>query len=171
MATFAALLRAVNVGGTGKLPMSELRALCEACGFADVATYIQSGNVVFRTRLSAARAKQALESRLGQAMGAEHRVLVRTARELRALLDDNPFPDAPPARVLALFLDRAPSARELEVVVIPGREQLAVCGKELVIHFPDGMGKSKLRHPFQKTGTGRNLNTVRKLVEMLEAMD
>ena len=170
MATFAALLRAVNVGGTGKLPMSELRALCEACGFTEVATYIQSGNVVFRTRLSAARAKKELEARLRQAMGAEHGAMIRRAGELRSLLDDNPFPDAPPARVLVLFLDRAPAVLDLEQVVSPGREQLAIRGRELVIHYPDGMGKSKLRHPFQKTGTGRNLNTVRKLVEMLEAM-
>ena len=76
MPTHIALLRAINVGGTGKLPMTELRALCEELGFANVRTYIQSGNVVFESRLSQARAKAALEAALEARMGRGHAALL-----------------------------------------------------------------------------------------------
>lgn len=170
MKTYAALLRAINVGGTGKLPMTELRQLCEGCGLSDVKTYIQSGNVVFRSRLSAAGVKRALEHALAVKMGKPVGVMIRTGAELEAALGDNPFPTAPPARVLVLFLDRAPAADSLEKVVVPGREELALRGRELFISFPDGMGASKLKIPFQNVGTGRNLNTVTQLAALARAL-
>lgn len=161
-----ALLRAINVGGTGKLPMAELRALCEALGFTNVRTYIQSGNVVFDSRLSAARAKRALEDALEQRLGKRHAALLRTADELAAIEARNPFPDADPKRVLVVFVDEPPPRAALTGVKIPGREQLHLDGRELFIHFPDGMGTSKLKVPLANEGTGRNLNTVRALLEL-----
>ena len=170
MQAYVALLRAINVGGTGKLAMADLRALCDRCGFRNVATYIQSGNVVFESKLSAARVKQKLEQALAQKMGKPVGVLIRTAEELLAVVDKNPFPEAAPNRVLILFLDVPPPPDAVRDTPIPGREQLALHGRELFIHYPDGMGKSKLKVPLQKTGTGRNLNTARKLVSMLQAI-
>src|SRR5579872_2852002 len=108
MASFVALLRAVNVGGTGKLPMSELKQICEELGFAGVRTYIASGNVVFESRKSEAAVKAALEERLAARAGKPVGVLVRTAAEMARVLADNPFPKAAPNRTMAVFLDRAP---------------------------------------------------------------
>jgi uncharacterized protein (DUF1697 family) len=78
----------------------------------------------------------------------------------------NPFPEAEPNRLMIIFLDDAPPRSAIADVKVPGRERLHLDGRELFIHFPDGMGSSKLRVPFAAVGTGRNLNTVRKLIEM-----
>lgn len=166
MATCVALLRAVNVGGTGKLPMTELRAMAEALGFSAVRTYIASGNLVFGTRLAASTAKARLEAALHERFGKPCRVLIRSADELAAAIAANPFPEAAPNRLLVLFLDAPPDGRVLATWPVPGRERLALHGRELFVHFPDGMGPSKLRIPFADIGTGRNLNTVRTLLAM-----
>src|SRR6516225_11969420 len=99
MGSFVALLRAVNVGGTGKLPMSELKAMCEELGFAAVRTYIASGNVVFGSRKSEAAIKSALEKRLQLYAGAPVGVLVRSAAEMVQVHSENPFPKAAPNRI------------------------------------------------------------------------
>src|SRR3954465_5696419 len=116
MTTFVALLRSVNVGGTGRLPMSDLKEICEVLGFAAVRTYIASGNVVFTSRKSEAAVKAGLEKRLESYAGKPVGVLVRTAAEMGELLADNPFPDTAPNRTVAVFLDRAPPADRLAVV-------------------------------------------------------
>lgn len=166
MHTLVALLRAVNVGGTGKLPMAELRALCERAGFTGVRTYIQSGNVVLRSRIGPEKARAVLERGVGVALGKPAQVMIRTADELEAVMERNPFPDAAPGQLLVVFLHDAPPAGTIAGWRIPGRERLELLGRELFIHFPDGMGRSKLKIPFADVGTGRNLNTVRTLVAM-----
>jgi uncharacterized protein (DUF1697 family) len=166
VAVWAALLRAVNVGGTGKLAMSRLREICEELGFADPVTYIQSGNVVFRTGGGEAAVQRGLERALAGELGKPVGVHLRTAGELAAVLERNPFRDAPPSKVLVLFLDAAPAKGSLDDLVIPGREEVRLAGREVFVHFPDGMGRSKLKLPFAKTATGRNLNTVAKLLEL-----
>ena len=108
MITYIALLRAVNVGGTGKLPMTDLKAMCEDAGFTDVRTYIASGNVVFRSKASAAKVKSALETRLAAHAGKPVGVVVRTHAELAAVLKANPFPKAAQNRAVAIFLDAPP---------------------------------------------------------------
>ncbi|HEY0064369.1 MAG TPA: DUF1697 domain-containing protein, partial [Telluria sp.] len=105
MTTYIALLRAVNVGGTGKLPMSELTAICEQAGFAAVKTYIASGNVVFDSGKTAAQVKATLEKAMLAYAGKPVGVMVRSAAELAKVLADNPFPDAAPNRTVAVFLD------------------------------------------------------------------
>ena len=166
---YVALLRAVNVGGTGKLAMTELRALCESIGFAEPRTYIQSGNVVFDSTLPEAKVKATLEKALAKKMGKPTAAIVRTAKELAATLQHNPFPDAATNRVIVVFLDEAPAKTALRDVKIPANEELQLRGRELFIHYPDGQGRSKLKVPFAKDGTGRNLNTVAKLLEMARA--
>jgi uncharacterized protein (DUF1697 family) len=168
MTTLIALLRAINVGGTGKLPMADLRALCSGLGFTDPRTYIQSGNVVMGSKMGAATAKARLEKAVSERLGKPFRVLVRTASELAAVVAANPFPEAEPHRLLIMFLDDAPAKGALRDVKVPAKERLEVVGRELFIHFPDGMGKSKLKIPFGDIGTGRNLNTVRALLEMAQ---
>jgi uncharacterized protein (DUF1697 family) len=166
MPTYIALLRAVNVGGTGKLPMPELRAMCEAIGFTNVRTYIASGNVVFESRLAAASVKKQLEQRLEDYAGKPVGVLLRNAKEMAAVLADNPFADAPPERTVALFLDAAPPADALDTLSGQGTEQLALGKREIYVFYPDGIGRSKLKIAAGKNGTARNMNTVATLAKM-----
>jgi uncharacterized protein (DUF1697 family) len=171
MAVFVALLRAVNVGGTGKLPMSDLRELCEEAGFKRAATYIQSGNVVFESKLSETKVKAKLEQALTVKLGKPAAAMIRNRAELEAIIERNPFPKAAPNQLLVLFFDEPAGDDALDGVVIPGREKLKLIGHELFIHYPEGMGKSKLKTPFAKVGTGRNLNTVVKLEAMARALE
>ena len=170
MPAYAGLLRAINVGGTGKLPMSELRELCLGCKFSDVATYIQSGNVVFKSPRSDAGVKKRLEAALAEHLGRPYGVLIREAPELASLLSDLPFPNATPGRVHVLFLDEPPPKASWFGVVGPDGEELRASGRHLIIHYPDGIGRSKLKLPFAKNATMRNLNTTRKVLAMLEAL-
>jgi len=163
---FVALLRAVNVGGTGKLPMSDLKAICEELGFGAVSTYIASGNVVFTSRKSEAAVKGALEKRLEAYAGKPLGVLVRTATEMAQVLSDNPFPKAAPNRTVAVFLDRAPPADTLAGVRGQRNEQIQLGRREIYIHYGDGMAKSKLVIAAAKTGTARNMNTIATLARM-----
>ena len=94
MTAFIALLRAVNVGGTGTLPMSTLKAMCEAAGFAKVRTWIASGNVVFASDLAEEEVKGRIEAALAAYAGRPVGVMVRTAAEMAAVLAANPFPEA-----------------------------------------------------------------------------
>lgn len=166
MQTYIALLRAVNVGGTGKLPMVELKAFCEELGFARVRTYIASGNVVFESAKSETAIKAALEQRLEQYAGKPVGVLVRTAAEMAAVAKANPFPQAAPNRVVAIFLDAAPTSDALQNLRHQKDEQLALGTREIYVHYGEGMADSKLVIPAAKTGTARNLNTVAKLAAM-----
>ena len=166
MASLIALLRAVNVGGTGKLPMSELTAMCEELGFSDVRTYIASGNVVFASRKSEAAVKAALEKRLETYAGKPVGVLVRTADEMARVLAENPFPKLAPNRTMAVFLDRAPPADTLATVRGQKDEKIKLGRREIYVHYGEGMGQSKLVIPAAKLGTARNMNTVVVLAKM-----
>jgi uncharacterized protein (DUF1697 family) len=165
MQTYVAFLRAVNVGGTGKLPMTELRAMAEAIGFANVRTYIASGNLVFASALSEAKAKTALERRLAQYAGKPVGVLVRTGGELAAVLRANPFTTAAASRTVAIFLDAPPPADTLAHVSGIGTEEISLGKREIYVHYPNGMARSKLRIPAAKAGTARNMNTIATLAE------
>jgi uncharacterized protein (DUF1697 family) len=165
MTTYVALLRAVNVGGTGKLPMTELRKLCEDAGFTRVRTYIASGNVVFDSTLAKRAVQQALERSLEAYAGKPVGVLIRTGKEMAAILAANPFSDEAPNRTVAIFLDAAPPADTLEHITGRHHEQVALGKHEIYVHYGDGMAKSKLKIPAAKTGTARNINTLAKLAE------
>jgi uncharacterized protein (DUF1697 family) len=166
MPAFIALLRAVNVGGTGKLPMSELKAMCEELGFAQVKTYIASGNVVFTSRKSESAIKTALEKQLKAYAGKPVGVAVRSAAEMAQVLADNPFPKAAPNRTVAIFLDGKPPKDTLSAVRGQKSEEIKLGRREIYVHYGDGMGQSKLVIPAAKTGTARNLNTVATLAKM-----
>jgi uncharacterized protein (DUF1697 family) len=166
MTAFVALLRAVNVGGTGKLPMRDLTEMCEAAGFGAVRTYIASGNAVFESDASEAEVKEALGARLRAYVGTPMDVFVRTADELATVLADNPFPEAAPSRTVAIFLDKPPAPGFLAGVVGREREEIRLGVREVYVHYPDGMARSKLRMPLAREGTARNMNTVAKLASM-----
>ena len=166
MGSFVALLRAVNVGGTGKLPMGDLKDLCKELGFAGVRTYIASGNVVFTSRKSEAALKAALEKQLAAYAGKPVGVLLRGAAEMAQVLADNPFPKAAPNRTMAVFLDRAPPADTLTSMRGQRDEQIQLGRREIYIHYGEGMAKSKLVIPAARIGTARNINTVATLARM-----
>jgi len=166
MARYVALLRAVNVGGTGKLPMAELKAMCVDAGFAEVETYIASGNVVFESKASSAKVKAELEKRLHEYGGKPVGVAIRTAAEMQAVLKGNPFPKAAPNFTAVIFLDEPPPADALKHATGLTDEKMRLGSREIYVQYPSGMGRSKLKIPAAKLGTARNVNTVTKLADM-----
>jgi uncharacterized protein (DUF1697 family) len=166
MTAYVALLRAVNVGGTGKLPMTVLKAMCDDAGFEHARTYIASGNVVFESKLNEASVKAELEKRLATFAGKHIALMVRSSAELAAVLRDNPFPEAAPNRSFAYFLDEAPPADAIEQVRHLRDEELKLGKREIYVHYGDGIGTSKLVIPAAKFATARNMNTVAKLADM-----
>ena len=162
MPTYIALLRAVNVGGTGKLPMTELTAMCAAENFTKIQTYIASGNVVFCAKQPEAKVKAALEKRLRAYAGKHVGVVVRTADEMAAVLSSNPFPTCPPNSTVAIFLDSAPAPDALETMRGQGDEMVRLGTREVYIAYGAGMARSKLKIPAADGGTARNMNTIKK---------
>lgn len=171
MTAYIALLRAVNVGGTGKLPMTELKAICERAGFEQVRTYIASGNVIFSSTKSADAVRGAIEKALEDYAGKPVGVLVRTAAEMAGTLNRNPFGGEAGNRVVALFVDGAIPADALDQARNVKNEQMALGEREIFIFYDDGMADSRLLIPAGKTGTARNMNTVAKLAEMAAALE
>jgi len=162
-----ALLRAVNVGGTGKLPMSELKAMAEQLGLANARTYIASGNLLFDAAgLTEAAVKARLEKRLAEYAGKPVGVLVRSAAEMAGVVADNPFASEPGNRVVAIFLDEAPPRSALSNHKGLADERIALGRREIYVHYPAGQGTSQLTIPAAKAGTARNMNTVMKLAEL-----
>ena len=166
MPVFIALLRAINVGGTGKLPMTDLRSLCENVGFRNVRTYIASGNVMAEWDGSEAEVKVVLEAELGAYAGKSVGVIVRTGAEMSKVVANNPFSDRAASQTVAIFLDLAPPPDVLDDVKGQANEEVRLGAREIYIHYPDGIGRSKLRIPAAADGTARNMNTVAKLAAM-----
>jgi len=166
MTRYVALLRAVNVGGTGKLPMADLRAICRDAGFTRVETYIASGNVIFESKGAPSKVKAELEVRLAAYAKKPVGVVLRTAAEMAAVLKANLFPKVEPKFTYAIFLDQRPLRDALEHAVGQSDEEMRLGDREIFVHYPSGMGRSKLRIPAGKTGTARNMNTIAKLAEI-----
>lgn len=174
MTVMVALLRGINVGGHAKLPMAQLREVAESAGFEHVRTYIQSGNVVFRTtRRSAKAVGEALGTALAEQTDVTPDVMVRSQAELEAVVAANPFAtlDLEP-RQLHVFFQHEPATKalaELDLDPFLPEEAVAV-GRELYLHLPDGLGRSKLAEALGKakapSRTARNWRTVTTLVEM-----
>ena len=175
------LLRGVNIGGHHKIKMDTLRALYESTGLIDPRTYVQSGNVVFRTAAKdLTQLAQLIEKSIEAAFGFHSDVVLRTAPELRAVIETNPFAgrdDVHPAKLAVFFLASDPGPEEWEKVraIKTGPEELRIGRRELYIYFPEGMGRTKLPIPaieraLKTPSTARNWNTVTKLLAMAEEM-
>jgi uncharacterized protein (DUF1697 family) len=170
VSTHIALLRGINVGGKHKLPMKDLVSLMTAEGFADVRTYIQSGNVVFRS--SAAQAAT-LGKLIEREFGFEPDVFLLTAAELRAAVDRSPYTPKEGKHAHLFFCDREPKSVDngLLDALKSATEEYRLIGRVIYLHAPDGIGNSKLVEKLGKAVPGvrmtaRNLNTVNRLVEM-----
>ncbi len=176
MERYALLLRGVNVGRGNSLPMAELRAMLEALGATDVATYIQSGNAVLTSTRGpnelAAEVESALEQRMGRAVATTWRTLA----ELEAVAAANPFADVAltPKFLCVTFLSAPPGAGALAALEATefGDERWELSGREIYSWHPRGQGRSPLAEAIQKlrlpgTATTRNWNTVLRLLAML----
>ena len=170
MTAHIALLKAVNVGGTGKMPMADLKHLCEEAGLENVKTYIASGNVVFSSKLSQAKVKALLEEKIEAYFGKPVPVMVRSPAQMQAVLENNPFKEHPPNRTIVSFLDKPPSKNLMDGARHQKDEEVATGKKEIYLYYPDGQGRTKFVLPAAKNGTGRNINTVTILIELAKAL-
>ncbi len=177
MTRFVALLRGINVGGR-TLKMADLRAVVEAAGGTDVATYIQSGNVVLSHPMrSPDRLAAHLAGAIEDATGMAVPVMARTATEWDAVVATNPFPDAGGTTLHVVFLDQSPDPDAFGDLDLGSfaPEECAVVGRELYLHLPNGMGRSALATELAKrrrpmaVGTSRNWNTVLTLQDLVRA--
>lgn len=181
MTVMICMLRGVNLGGHNLIKMDALRALCESVGFCQPTTYVQSGNVVFLTKeRNELRMAKRLEDVIEDKVGFRPRVILRTPAEMRDVIARNPFASRKglePAKLLVSFManELSPEACEAVLKIKVGPEEVKINGRELYIYFPDGQGQSKLPalldRAQQKTATGRNWNTVTKLLEMAEKLE
>ncbi|MGW6129142.1 DUF1697 domain-containing protein [Cellulomonas sp. NPDC055163] len=181
MTAVVALLRGVNVGGHRKVPMARLRAVAEGLGHEQVKTHLNSGNVVLVAPDDAAPERIAgdLAAGLREDLGFDVDVVVRTRAELDAAVAANPFPDAAaedPGRVLVMFfaadLDPDPAFDAAAL----GNERVVWAGREAYVHYPDGLGRSRLApdvltRAARQAGTGRNWRTVLALQGLLVERD
>ncbi len=187
MGVMIGLLRGINVGGKSKLAMADLRRIAEQeCGFGDVVTYIQSGNLVFTTTLrSAGAAAATLQDALAEAPGVSPAVIVRTRAQFDDVIETNPFladriarsPSVDPKHLHVAFMSSTATI-ELDDLDSYLPEAAAARGSEIYLHLPGGVGRSKLAlaltkgtNASAKDGTMRNWRTVSKLAEMAAALD
>jgi uncharacterized protein (DUF1697 family) len=182
MPVIISMLRGVNVGGHNQIKMDALRALYETLGLLDARTYVQSGNVIFRTKeRSIDGLSKRIEEGIQRDFGFRPSVILRTASEMRAAIAKNPFASRPgiePSKLLVTFLAGEPTAEArgnaLAIKTFP--EELRLDGREVYIYFPNGMARPKMSWPriekaLKTSGTGRNWNTVTKLLEMAEELE
>jgi uncharacterized protein (DUF1697 family) len=173
--SYAALLRGVNLGSHNKVSMADLRALFEALGHEDVATYVQSGNVVFKARGDAASVNRAIERRIKRELGLDVAVVLRSKAQLARIAAGNPFAgkEREPTRLHVTFLAETPpraAVRELNAGDF-SPDALHVKGQEVYLHTPQGYGRTKLNGAFFEkqlgvVATTRNWRTVTKLAEL-----
>jgi uncharacterized protein (DUF1697 family) len=170
---YVALLRGINVGGKTKIAMAALRDTCASVGCDDVVTYIQSGNVVLNSKLAANTLRTALEEAIAKEFGLNPAVMLRTAKELAAVADRNPYSAADDKTVHVGFLHAAPNAttKKCLAAIDCAPEELTVDGRNIYLHLPNGMGRAVLPVQMERClrptpVTVRNWRTVTKLVEL-----
>jgi uncharacterized protein (DUF1697 family) len=182
MAVVIALLRAVNVGGHNMIKMDALRSLCESLGLCDAQTHLQSGNVVFRTsERDLGRLGRRIEAAIEQTAGFRPGVMLRTPAEMKKVIAGSPFAGRQglePRKLAVIFLaaEPAPEAREKLLALKSDTEECHIRGQEVYVYFAGGMARPKLspaliEKTLRTAGTGRNWNTVAKLLEIAEKLE
>ena len=174
MNTYISMLRGINVSGQKQVRMAELKSLYELLGFADVETYVQSGNVVFDSaEQDALKLRKSIEGQIEESFGFSVPVLVRSADDFRRILERHPFKHEEPVRVLVTFLYEPPDQSKLDDLsrYEDKVDRFAIGEQEIFLFCPGGYGKSKLSNTFfeRKLGvvaTTRNWKTVNRLYEM-----
>lgn len=175
MTTYLALFRGINIGGHNKVSMKEIVALFEGLNFKNISTYIQSGNVIFDTRR---RSRSKLSSDISKGIfkrcGFAPKVMLLTASELKATIANNSFPTGDGKALHFLFLDEPPKKPDLDrlAALKTDSEDFMIGDKVFYLYTPEGFGRSKLAMNVERclgvATTGRNWNTVSKLVAMMQ---
>jgi uncharacterized protein (DUF1697 family) len=182
MTVIISMLRGVNVGGHNKIKMEALRALYESMRLRDAQTYVQSGNVIFRTdERDLARLARRIEDGIERKFGFRSDVILRTAAEMKEVIAKNPFAKRrgiEPGKLLVSFLASDPGEEGREKIrqMKCDPEEMRVEGREIYIYFPNGAGRSKLNWAglgkmLKTPATGRNWNSVTKMLEMAERLE
>jgi uncharacterized protein (DUF1697 family) len=181
MPAIISMLRAINLGSHNRIKMEDLRAFFESVGVRNPQTYVQSGNVIFKTeeRDLAALSKR-IETSFQRKFGFHSDVILRTAAEMKDVIARNPFANREgiePGKLLVTFLAAQPSpeAREYVLSVNADPEELHLLGRELYIYFPNGSGRTKLPaatigRRLKTPGTARNWNSIIKMLEIAERL-
>lgn len=171
-----ALLRGINVGGKNMISMPVLRERLTGLGYTEITTHLQSGNAVFTAAARApAEVAADLEDDITEGLGLSIRVLVRTAGELRALIERNPLDVREPAKFNVSFLESAPDPERLAAFDADAYapEEMAAGEREIYFYLPNGMGRAKLPEAVNRhlriVATARNWNTTTKLLEIAES--
>jgi len=174
------MLRGINLGKR-RVKMEDLRALYESLDLRDAKTYVQSGNVVFKSTLKDTKKIASLiEKAIEKKYGFTSSVVLRTADELDSVIAANPFADRKdvhPGKLLCWFLADVPTAAARKAVLaVPAEPEEVKLGKrEVYAYFPNGQARPKLKWAsIEKAlaipGTGRNWNSVQQLLDMARAM-
>lgn len=171
MTAYVALIRAVNVSGSGKLPKEDLKAIGEACGFDNARTFINSGNLLFTSDLAEAAIQKRMEESLASYFGKPAAVFVRSGAEMAAAVRSNPFGDDKPSRVMAHFIAEEPAQKMVEEARDAAGERMALGPRLIYVSYGEGIGKTKLKLPAVKQGTARNMNSVARIAELLTGME
>jgi uncharacterized protein (DUF1697 family) len=182
MPVLISMLRGINLGSHNRIKMDALRALYESLKLQDPQTYVQSGNVIFRTKeRNTSELARKIQSAIEKKLGCSPDVILRTTDEMRRAVAANPFPEKvkdEPGKVLVTFLAAEPpgeaAAKLAELKKYP--EELRVKGREMYIYFPNGAGRSKLpwsavEKMLKVTGTARNWNSVQAMLAIAEEME
>jgi uncharacterized protein (DUF1697 family) len=171
LTAYVALVRAVNVSGTGKLSNEKLQAMGEACGFENARTFINSGNLLFTSDLAERTVKARLEEEVAGHFGKPIPVFVRSAGEMSEAAARNPFGDDKPSRVMAHFIDEEPAQAMLDDARDIAAVRLALGPRLIYVSYGEGIGKTKFKLPAVKQGTARNMNSVAKIADLLAGME
>lgn len=179
MPVFISLLRGINVGGNKKIKMADLKTLYESLGFTGTQTLLQSGNAIFETNLSEAQEiASKIEAGIQDTFGFESKIIMRTVDELKLVVENTPFTEEQlkdPAKMLVLFLVDKLDEKAVEAYMnkYVGSEVVYPQGRELYIYYTNGMGRSTLDidKKLKLNGTGRNWNTISKLLTLTEEFE
>jgi uncharacterized protein (DUF1697 family) len=170
VATYVAFLRGVNLGPNNKISMPELRAMSEDLGYTDVATYINSGNLIISSTKKAATVEREISKGIKDTFGRQIDVTVRTPAQLKKILAENPYPKGNPSQVTVAFLTKLPPAGAKQKVagIAQDYEPFTFAGQQVYVHYSQGIGKSKLAEKFSDiigvSSTVRNMRTIEKVV-------
>jgi len=174
VATYAAFLRGVNLGPNNKIAMPALRAMAEDLGYTDVATYINSGNLIITSGKKAAVLEREISDAIKDTFGRPIDVAVRTCAQLKKILAENPYPEGNPSQVTVAFLMKAPDATATDKVAAVAKdyEPFTFAGDQIYVHYSQGQGNSKLAERFSAiigvSSTVRNIRTVEKVLALCE---
>jgi uncharacterized protein (DUF1697 family) len=172
VATYVAFLRGVNLGPSNKIAMPALRTMAEDLGYTDVATYINSGNLIISSSKKTATVEREISDAIRKTFGRPIDVTVRRSAQLKKILAENPYPDGNPSQVTVAFLTKPPAkdAKDKVAAVAADYEPFTFAGQQVYVNYTQGLGKSKLAEKFSAivgvSSTVRTIRTVEKVLAL-----